>query len=109
MTMDMKELREKISATGFDTSNIDDDMLRQLAKAVGLKAPPAPKAELVEYTSNGTGKVGIYVKTPNVMFQDAKGAKDSARGAFVRVEAVEQMIEDLKLGLELARKKGLVE
>ena len=106
--MTLKEAREAMEATGFDTSNIDDDMLRDLAKSAGLKVTPKSKAELVEFTSNSTGQKGMYVKTPNVMFKEANGFKSSVRGCFVRVEAVEQMIEDLKLGLELAREKGLV-
>ena len=107
--MDMKQLRDMVNATGLDTTQVDDDMLRELAKAVGIEGVlPASKAELVEYTSGNAIEASMYIRTPNVSFTNANGAKTSVRGCFVRVEAVAQVIENLKLGLELARKKGLV-
>lgn len=106
--MNMTELRETISATGFDTTNIDDDMLCELAKAVGITPPRKPKAEVIEYTSKTSGRQGMYVKTYSIPFHTSEGTKASSYGCFVPVEVVEATIADLQLGLELARKKGLL-
>ena len=95
----MEELRATLLERGVNTESMDDEQVRKIASAMNIPLPR--KVEVVDY------KGALYIKSSGipVPHRDADKAKEgktqNAKGAFVRVEAAQQMIEDLHLGLGL--------
>ena len=105
MTMD--QLREQIVQSGIEVNGLDDNMLKEVAKSLGIEVTRSAQAEVIEHTLV-SGRRNFYVKTPGVEYVGLDGKKATSQPPFIPVGAVEQTIEDLKLGLAIARAKGLV-
>jgi hypothetical protein len=50
----------------------------------------------------------MYVKAPGVQYVGLDGKTATSMPPFIPVAALEQTIENLKVGLELAKAKGLI-
>lgn len=84
----MEAIRSQLLALGVDASKMDDDTIRAVAKAMKIAVPR--QVEIVEY------KGARYVKTENFAVPGREANKPgTARNLFLRVEAVDQAIEDL--------------
>jgi uncharacterized circularly permuted ATP-grasp superfamily protein len=93
----MQSVREQLQARGIPTESFDDEQVAKVARAIGgITFPPKErKVQVVEYT-NKAGHKGQYVKTdPIPLGVKANGKTESAQGLFLRVEALDQCIEDL--------------
>jgi len=105
--MTTKEFREVLGTKGFDADKMNDEMLRAVAKNLGIVLAAEPQAEIVEHTTGG-GRKGMYVKAPGVQYVGLDGKTATSMPPFIPVAALEQTIENLKVGLELAKAKGLI-
>lgn len=85
----MESIREQLKAMGVDTTAMNDDTVRNVAKALKLDLPR--QVEIVDY------KGARYVKTENFSVPSRPGQDKpgSARNLFLRVEAIDQAIADL--------------
>lgn len=86
-----KTFEQELQARGVDTSKLSPAEMAKVGRALGIKAPPPHMVEVVEYTPKGSDSSCNYVKTSNF---EVGGGK-SCRGLFLRVEAIDQAIEDL--------------
>jgi hypothetical protein len=92
--MTFEGLVEAIEKTGMDTKNLSDDQILNVARALSLELPL--RVSIVEYTDKRS-RTADYVKTSNFPIgTDKDGKAVTARGLFLRVEAVDQAIEALQ-------------
>lgn len=97
MAKTMMELRGELKARGVHVDNFNDEELRGMAKALKIEAPREVK---IVQQERGLYAVSEGYKVPN---SKKPGEFQTARGFFVRVEAINDMIEDLQIA------KGLLE
>lgn len=86
-------LVEAIKKTGMSTEGLSDDQILRVGRALNLELPL--RVSIVEYTDK-RGRTADYVKTDNFPIgADEKGNPVTAKGLFLRVEAVDAAIEAL--------------
>jgi hypothetical protein len=92
--MTFEGLVETIKKTGMDTKNLSEDQIMSVARALNLELPL--QVSIVEYTDK-RGRTADYVKTSNFPIGAGKDGKAvTARGLFLRVEAVDLALEALQ-------------
>ena len=95
----MESVRAQLLAMGVDTAKLDNAQVKDIARA--LKVPVPREIEILEY------KGAQYVKTDGypVPARDGSGKITLARNLFVRVEALDDAIQDLITAKGLLAKK----
>jgi len=105
----MDKLIEAMQAMGISVNDdMDDAQIQKVAKAVGLEPLDYLEREvkIIPYT-NKRKETNTFVETPPfVVGTKADGKSATVRGLFLRVEALDQCIEDLLSARELLTKKG---
>jgi len=105
----MDKLIEAMQAMGIAVNDeMSEEQIQKVAKAVGLEPLEYVErsVEVVDYT-NKRNQTNKFVSTPNFLLgKDAAGKTKTTRGLFLRVEALDQAIEDLIAARELLNKKG---
>lgn len=101
----MDKLIAKMQELGISVNDgMTDDQIQSVAKAVGLEPLEYVdrNVEIVDYT-NKRNQTNKFVSTPAfILGKDKDGKTKTTRGLFLRVEALDQAIEDL-----LAAKAGM--
>jgi hypothetical protein len=99
----MSKLRSVLVEAGFPVEGMDEKQLKAIARAASIELP-REDVQIVDYTPKNGGESARYVKTsPFVIGTKEDGTKVTAKGLFLRVEAIDQAVE------ELMRAKGLLE
>jgi hypothetical protein len=101
----MDELLAALNEKGVDASGMDEEQLRKVSKALGVDPLDylPRKVEVVPYT-NKRKQTNDFVSTDSfVVGRKEDGSALTVRGLFLRVEALDQAIEDLKVA------RGLVQ
>lgn len=96
----MDNVRTQLEALGISTKALSDDQVKAIAKAMKVAMPR--EVQIVPY--NGAD----YVKTEGFAVPHKSGdasKTQQARGLFVRVEALDQAIEDLQAAKASLAKK----
>lgn len=93
----MDKLLEALAAKGLDASALDEESVRKVAKSMGVDpADYLPReVKIMDYT-NKRGETNKFVSTENfTVGKKDDGSPRQVRGLFLRVEALDQAIEDL--------------
>ena len=103
----MEKIRADLTAKKIDCSSMSDKEVRGVARALGFANVPtdpvAHNVEIVESTPEGKTTPRKYVKTGSFVIN--QGGKDEvSRGLYLRVEHINQAIEDLQKARELLKK-----
>jgi len=98
----MNKLQKKLIKAGFPVEGMDEKQLKSIARAANIEIP-REDVQIVEYTPKGGDEPARYVKTSPFVIGKKDGKNVNAKGLFLRVEAIDQAME------ELARAKGLLE
>ena len=100
----MEKLLEALKAANLDVpADLDDKQILAVAKAMGIDPDDHMDrvVEVVDYT-NKRKETNKFVKTPSfVVGVNEKGKKIKVQGLFLRVDALDQAIEDLINAREL--------
>ena len=102
----MESLLEALAAKGItETSEMSEEQLLKVAKAVGVDPlDHLPREVKIGPYTNKRGEQNTFVQTPPfVVGRGDDGMAKTVRGLFLRVEALDQAIEDLqraKAGLD---------
>jgi len=103
----MDKLIEAMQALGISVNeDMTSEQIQKVAKAVGLEPLEYVEREvkIVPYT-NKRKETNTFVETPPfVVGKDANGKSRTIRGLFLRVEALDQAIEDLTAARDLLKK-----
>lgn len=103
----MEKLLEALAAKGIQTDTLDEDQIRNVAKAMGIDPGDylPRKVEIVPYTNKRDEK-NTFVKTEafKVGTKD-DGSPRTVKGLFLRVEALDQAIADLQTARGLVSKE----
>jgi hypothetical protein len=99
----MDSLRAQLIAMGCDASKFDDKQVKDVARVLHLEVPPEPRqVKIVKNEKNGL----MYVSTDAyVVPSKTPGKQGTARPLYLRVEAIDQAIEDLLLAKGLLATK----
>lgn len=104
----MDKLISKLGEMGINVNaSMDPKTIQNIAKGVGINPLEyvERQVEIVPYT-NKRGETNMFVRTPALpLGMDAKGKLKEAQGVFVRLEALDQLIEDLLAAKGLISKK----
>ena len=94
----MEELLAVLSEKGVDASGMDQEQLRKVSKALGVDPVDylPREVKVVPYT-NKRKETNQFVETSAfVVGRKKDGTTQTVRGLFLRVEALDQALEDLK-------------
>lgn len=104
----MEELLEALKAKGAVLApDTDEKTIKKVARSMGIdwkEHVGRQPARLVEHT-NKRKETKLFIETdPFVIGRDSKGKIQTARGLFLRADALDQYIDDLVQARELLRK-----
>lgn len=91
--MTFEGLVSAIQKTGMSVDGLNDEQIIAVGRALNLELPL--RVSIVEYTDK-RGRTGEYVKTDNFPIGVVDGKPLTARGLFLRVEAVDAALEALQ-------------
>ena len=95
----MEELKNTVTAMGVDCTKLSDEQVRNVAKALGL--PTIREVEIKEHN----GAMYVVTEGYSVPHKNAPGKTQTARGLFLRVEAIPQALADLKAAMGLVNRE----
>jgi hypothetical protein len=95
----MEELLTALAEKGVDASNLTEEQIQKVSKAVGVDPIDyLPRdVKVIPYT-NKREETNQFVQTPSfVVGRKDDGTARTVRGLFLRVEALDQAISDLQV------------
>ena len=104
----MKKLIKALNDAGLNiTSDMDEDQIRKIATAMGMEPLDyiERKVEIKKHT-NQRDQTNTFVTTQPFVVGKKDGKVRTIQGAWIRVEIVDQMLEDLLIARDLLNKKG---
>lgn len=104
----MEKLLEAIKAKGAVLApDTDEKTIKKVARSMGIdwkEHVDRQPARLVKHT-NKRNETNLFIETdPFVIGRNSKGKIQTVRGLFIRVDALDQCIDDLVQARELLRK-----
>ena len=102
----MDSLLAALAEKGIKLQGVSDEEIVKVAKGVGIEPLDhlPRKVEIIDYT-NKRGETNKFVTTPPfIVGRKDNGLASTVRGLFVRVDCLDQMIEDLQAARELLKK-----
>jgi hypothetical protein len=101
----LEKLTAALAEQGIKLTGISEEETIKIAKKVGIDAQsllPREEVQVVPYT-NKREQTNMFVKTPSyVVGTKENGKPERVRGLFIRLSALDQVIEDLTRAREIA-------